>query len=608
RMLLEEFCVKVYFWPFLSYLASIKGLCPLYPTGYYPVYPLPPPFAPPAPLTPSTYTSTAVIPTFQPTPPFPQTPITPPLPPTTLSTTSTTSGAVTTTTTSSSSSSTSTTTGSSTTSTTCPTLPFVCLPGGMPPLPNCPCIDPRQQQQQQSSSSSSGNAPLVASTLGSDMMVFVPLNPSRRRRRRQRQQAQLQACYDAHARAGSCQTLPTCQHLLEEYQSDAGSSDFQTFLGQSICGFDGSSFLVSSLGHTCCDCCLIHAFNLQVCCAAQRAPLVSRSPKDYHLPSTSPANGPLLFASLSGATTQNPLQQPQHQQQPVVFQPTPPLNQAQIVVRPSTVPLPVAPPSNTMGCGIGAATSNRVVGGLPARKGAYPWVAALGYYDESNRNALKFLCAGSLISSHFVITSAHCINPTLTLVRLGAQDLSRSAEPGAMDFRIRRTIVNEKFNLASIANDIALIELHSEAPSSDTIRPICLPESSRFQREDEFVGMNPFVAGFGATKHQGATSNVLRDAQVPIVSRQSCEQSYKSVFQFVQFSDKLICAGSSTVDACQGDSGGPLMMPQLDGGIYRYYLLGIVSFGYECAKPGFPGVYTRTASYLNWIHGILRGT
>lgn len=53
------------------------------------------------------------------------------------------------------------------------------------------------------------------------------------------------------------------------------------------------------------------------------------------------------------------------------------------------------------------------------------------------------------------------------------------------------------------------------------------------------MGMNPFVAGFGATKHQGATSNVLRDAQVPIVSRQSCEQSYKSVFQFVQFSDKV---------------------------------------------------------------------
>lgn len=57
--------------------------------------------------------------------------------------------------------------------------------------------------------------------------------------------------------------------------------------------------------------------------------------------------------------------------------------------------------------------------------------------------------------------------------------------------------------------------------------------------------MNPFVAGWGAAKHQGPTSQVLRDAQVPIVSRHSCEQSYKSVFQFVQFSDKVSPRGAS---------------------------------------------------------------
>lgn len=57
--------------------------------------------------------------------------------------------------------------------------------------------------------------------------------------------------------------------------------------------------------------------------------------------------------------------------------------------------------------------------------------------------------------------------------------------------------------------------------------------------QQDFVGMNPFVAGWGAVKHQGVTSQVLRDAQVPIVSRHSCEQSYKSIFQFVQFSDKV---------------------------------------------------------------------
>ncbi|XP_032290649.1 venom serine protease Bi-VSP [Drosophila virilis] len=562
-MLLDEFCVKVYFWPFLSYLASIKGWCPPYPPGYFAFYPLPQP-----PIVPLTPTSThAVYPTFQPTPPLPQTPPTPPFP--TPGSTSTSTTTTTTSTTSTSSSTTTTTTTGSTSSgstfpaATCPSSPFVCLPGGVRPLPDCPCIDPRQQQQQ---------PPVI----GSDMMVFMPLNPGRRRRRR----PQLQSCQDARGRAGACVPLGSCAHLIQEYQAaGTAGSDFQSLLGQSICGFDGASFLV--------------------CCATTRAPLVNRSPKEYVLPS-SPPIGAFSFSSLGAAATQPP-------GQPIaVFQPTPPVNQASGQVATSApASAPALQPS--LDCGIGGATTNRVVGGLPVRRGAYPWIAALGYFEETNRNALKFLCAGSLISAQFVVTSAHCINPMLTLVRLGAHDLSKSVEPGAIDYRIRRSIVHEQYDLASIANDIALIELNGEAPSNGDIRPVCLPEASRFQREDQFVGMNPFVAGFGATKHQGATSNVLRDAQVPIVSRQSCEQSYKSVFQFVQFSDKLICAGSSSVDACQGDSGGPLMLPQLDGSIYRYYLLGIVSFGYECAKPGFPGVYTRTSSYLNWIHQILRG-
>jgi trypsin len=53
----------------------------------------------------------------------------------------------------------------------------------------------------------------------------------------------------------------------------------------------------------------------------------------------------------------------------------------------------------------------------------------------------------------------------------------------------------------------------------------------------------------------------------------------------------MVCAGypEGGIDSCQGDSGGPLVV---DG-----KLVGIVSTGNGCARPGSPGIYTRAAAY-----------
>lgn len=47
------------------------------------------------------------------------------------------------------------------------------------------------------------------------------------------------------------------------------------------------------------------------------------------------------------------------------------------------------------------------------------------------------------------------------------------------------------------------------------------------------------------------------------------------------------------VDSCFGDSGGPAV---LNG-----KLIGIVMGGDGCARPGYPGIYTKISAFYDWI-------
>ena len=37
----------------------------------------------------------------------------------------------------------------------------------------------------------------------------------------------------------------------------------------------------------------------------------------------------------------------------------------------------------------------------------------------------------------------------------------------------------------------------------------------------------------------------------------------------------------------------------------KYYAVGIVSYGFQCGREGFPGVYAKVEYYLDFIESIL---
>lgn len=90
---------------------------------------------------------------------------------------------------------------------------------------------------------------------------------------------------------------------------------------------------------------------------------------------------------------------------------------------------------------------------------------------------------------------------------------------------------------------------------------------------------------------------------MPIISTSECRK--RTLFlPLYRITDDMFCAGYERGgrDACLGDSGGPLMCPEPNG---RWTLHGITSNGYGCARANRPGVYTKVANYLDWIHNSM---
>lgn len=113
------------------------------------------------------------------------------------------------------------------------------------------------------------------------------------------------------------------------------------------------------------------------------------------------------------------------------------------------------------GCGVTKESAGRIVGGTPARRGQYPWMALLGYLQRGNQ--ISFNCGGSLITSRHVLTAAHCINHMLYLVRLGEHDYeSYVKDPAVKDYRVVRTTPHSQWNNRLMINDIAIVHMSQD--------------------------------------------------------------------------------------------------------------------------------------------------
>uniref|UniRef100_K7F5M9 Coagulation factor VII n=1 Tax=Pelodiscus sinensis TaxID=13735 RepID=K7F5M9_PELSI len=235
-------------------------------------------------------------------------------------------------------------------------------------------------------------------------------------------------------------------------------------------------------------------------------------------------------------------------------------------------------------------SDTRVTGGSFCHRGNCPWQV----FIQTSRG--YGVCGGSLISSRWVVTAAHCLDIVRPHhVTVGDFD-KHQREVKEQKLEVQQSWVHPHYDSDNYNGDIALLYLSSDVVFNEYVLPICLP-SPNLATLLTAEGTKGMVSGWGSTHARGPGTRFLMKVKLPIVSMETCRQSTAKLI-----TDNMFCAGyaDKAQDACKGDSGGPFAVSYRD----TWYLLGIVSWGEGCAEAGKYGAYTRVANYVPWIKEV----
>lgn len=244
--------------------------------------------------------------------------------------------------------------------------------------------------------------------------------------------------------------------------------------------------------------------------------------------------------------------------------------------------------TDSVEAGITDAIDGRIVGGYTANITAYPHQVSMRLKGIlTPQNSYSHNCGGSIYSEHLIVTAAHCvIGRVASQYQIVAGANERRSVDGVV-VPVKEIIMHEQYDPSTYDNDIALIVLGAPLPINNvTIKAIPLADKPSAN------GATAIVTGWGTLRENGASSDLLQEVKVPIVSNEFCQQDYNNAL----ISDAMLCAGVRGVggkDACQGDSGGPLLV--------NGKLAGVVSWGRGCARSNYPGVYSNVTHLRPWL-------
>ncbi|XP_036672028.1 serine protease 1 [Drosophila suzukii] len=229
----------------------------------------------------------------------------------------------------------------------------------------------------------------------------------------------------------------------------------------------------------------------------------------------------------------------------------------------------------------------RITGGEAATVGQFPYQVGLSLKISSFSSAW---CGGSLISSTWVLTAAHCTESVQSVTLYLGATVRTSAEV-TTTVSSSNIIIHSGWNSSNLKNDISLIKIPAVS-YSNRIAPVELPAVATSY--STYAGDTAIASGWGLISDSASSvTNNLQWTRLTVITNSVCANTYGSS---IVTSTNICVSTAGGKSTCSGDSGGPLVLES------SKVQIGLTSFGAAagCEK-GYPAAFTRVTSYLDWI-------
>ena len=224
-----------------------------------------------------------------------------------------------------------------------------------------------------------------------------------------------------------------------------------------------------------------------------------------------------------------------------------------------------------------------------------PWVVSI--WNSPTTNDVKdaeFICSGTLIAPHTVLTAAHCTLQSGTyFVKVKSQALRDQTTLTT----VGGVWTSPRYDPKNFTNDIGLLRLDDDFPG------ISYPSLANSQAAKSINAKSSFTLYGWGRDQSGNLADLLRSAKLSLQDIAAAKY-FKTFFN----PKTMISAGRKIVTenvwsgACPGDSGGPLIISINQINV----VAGVTSFGEKSCLTPNPTVFSRVSYYYSDIQNGLK--